>query len=1175
MAENLAGQGMLGVDQLQRQVDALTASVGQLSANLSDFVTRITSALSAASNATAGAASASSGIMAGQTAGRATGTGTGGYAAMAPSGAPAQTMGTGANGATPVGSSQGSGGSGSGGGGRFRRFLSFGSSRSGQGPSSGAMGSGAKYTAIGAGVVQAAAMYGSSHLNTFLTMNTIANQQVMNSGLQNGGYAASVRTATSMIYGSGGRNLNVTAASVADAAQAAGTLSYALGAPMYNANGTPNAAWVAGQSSMYQMGYANPTMSQAAVAGAMASVYSPRSAMMMSALGYGSSIGVGGARASMSSIANQVFSRTFQGQSGAISSTEMAAALSQGGSLDSNLRYLASQSGWTSSTVGMMEGYLKDRNIALGKGVTSSQFDALMTKASTGDKNAQKQLDQYGIGASTVQSLKDLQGAQSATLADQSGPYNDALEQSTQLLTAFNRALGSILNNTGLDSLIGGASGYATPFGSAAAGIGSLAGLAGMGGGSGLFGSVASTLGMGVMGRGAGGLARVGVGAAGSLAGKLGFGGGEGAAGMPSLLSRLTASGPSLMTRLGAAGAGVGVTYAGVNANNALWNHVGHSGSGDDWVTDVGKGAGNTLAWAGGGALVGTAILPGVGTLVGAGIGGAIGLGQSVWDWWRDKKGYSARSGAATNSASVPGGYSSGIGNIYTPPAASVNNAPVVRPAVGVNPLLGGLSMGGGLTTGSIGGGTDNGTLSASGPSSVTPAKGASGASAATLQKVVAAGVNQVGKPYVYGAAGPDSFDCSGLTQFSYAQGGIHIPRTSEQQMTAGSPVKPEDAMPGDLLFPYPGHVMMCIGGGQVVEARHTGTTVWIRSYKASEFVACRRIIQLASEGGSQNAAAAGGNGATGASPATSASVTGTGLAAGTSELDAIKANAQSATTDKLTASLRLTASLTPFGLSSSTQGDPLLNPLVNGSTLASGKMTATNKTVKDIYGHVYSVPSGEKPPGNVASWISQALSDMGMAPSWTADVRDIINGESGGDPWSINLTDSNAAHGTPSEGIMQTIPGTFAAHKMSGHPDIWDPVDNIIAGVRYAIGRYKSLDNVPGVQAVKAGKPYVGYAAGAWELPADQIAQLHKGEMVLPATSAQSVRNAVIADALGSSRTAGASAGSGGVTLHFRPGSIQISMGQVSAQTARDTGTAIVDSIVSDPRIKKMAVGL
>jgi SLT domain-containing protein len=75
-----------------------------------------------------------------------------------------------------------------------------------------------------------------------------------------------------------------------------------------------------------------------------------------------------------------------------------------------------------------------------------------------------------------------------------------------------------------------------------------------------------------------------------------------------------------------------------------------------------------------------------------------------------------------------------------------------------------------------------------------------------------------------------------------------------------------------------------------------------------------------------------------------------------------------------------------------------------------------------------------------------------------------------------VNDDDVNAARGTPSQGLMQTIGPTFEAHKLPGHDDIRDPVDNIIAGVRYAIDRYGSVSRVPGVLAVARGDPYVGY---------------------------------------------------------------------------------------------------
>lgn len=121
------------------------------------------------------------------------------------------------------------------------------------------------------------------------------------------------------------------------------------------------------------------------------------------------------------------------------------------------------------------------------------------------------------------------------------------------------------------------------------------------------------------------------------------------------------------------------------------------------------------------------------------------------------------------------------------------------------------------------------------------------------------------------------------------------------------------------------------------------------------------------------------------------------------------------------------------------------------------------------------------RPSGNVASWIDHALRTMaasGMDVSHMDEsaIATIIAHESGGNPNSINLWDSNAAAGHPSKGLMQCIDSTFNAHCLPGHHDIWNPVDNIIAGVRYAEARYGSLDNVPGIRAMHHGGHYVGY---------------------------------------------------------------------------------------------------
>lgn len=116
-----------------------------------------------------------------------------------------------------------------------------------------------------------------------------------------------------------------------------------------------------------------------------------------------------------------------------------------------------------------------------------------------------------------------------------------------------------------------------------------------------------------------------------------------------------------------------------------------------------------------------------------------------------------------------------------------------------------------------------------------------------------------------------------------------------------------------------------------------------------------------------------------------------------------------------------------------------------------------------------------------IDQWISEAtdiMEDAGYAVSDddSDEIRTVIVHESGGDPNAINLWDSNAVKGIPSKGLMQTIDPTFDAYKMPGHEDIYDPVDNIIAGWRYTLDRYGSLDNHPGLKSMANGGDYRGY---------------------------------------------------------------------------------------------------
>jgi cell wall-associated NlpC family hydrolase len=98
--------------------------------------------------------------------------------------------------------------------------------------------------------------------------------------------------------------------------------------------------------------------------------------------------------------------------------------------------------------------------------------------------------------------------------------------------------------------------------------------------------------------------------------------------------------------------------------------------------------------------------------------------------------------------------------------------------------------------------------------------------------KAIAIALAQVGKPYESGAAGPDAFDCSGLTMFAYGAAGIVLPHSSRSQSTMGTQVSRAELQPGDLVFFYTpiSHVALYIGDGMIVHARTFGSPVAVTS---------------------------------------------------------------------------------------------------------------------------------------------------------------------------------------------------------------------------------------------------------------------------------------------------------------------------------------------------------
>ena len=105
----------------------------------------------------------------------------------------------------------------------------------------------------------------------------------------------------------------------------------------------------------------------------------------------------------------------------------------------------------------------------------------------------------------------------------------------------------------------------------------------------------------------------------------------------------------------------------------------------------------------------------------------------------------------------------------------------------------------------------------------------------ASALDAIRAAESKIGAPYVWGAQGPSSFDCSGLMVWAWNKAGVHLPRTSQAMAKYGTPVKPTKIQPGDLVTSNWGsgpasHVAMYIGAGKVIHAPRPGRSVTVAS---------------------------------------------------------------------------------------------------------------------------------------------------------------------------------------------------------------------------------------------------------------------------------------------------------------------------------------------------------
>ena len=187
-----------------------------------------------------------------------------------------------------------------------------------------------------------------------------------------------------------------------------------------------------------------------------------------------------------------------------------------------------------------------------------------------------------------------------------------------------------------------------------------------------------------------------------------------------------------------------------------------------------------------------------------------------------------ATTAAAAAALSVlPAATAAPAADATTPaPASTVTRD--VAPAANVLPA----------TLGTAGGPAAQNTADAA--RAAAPAARAAAARSSALSTAMA----QVGKPYRWGATGPNAFDCSGLISYAFDKAGKDLPRTSRAQAAVGTQVSKANLKPGDLVFFYSpvSHVGIYVGDGQIVHASTSGQPVKVSDMDRMPFNSARRL---------------------------------------------------------------------------------------------------------------------------------------------------------------------------------------------------------------------------------------------------------------------------------------------------------------------------------------------
>jgi cell wall-associated NlpC family hydrolase len=143
--------------------------------------------------------------------------------------------------------------------------------------------------------------------------------------------------------------------------------------------------------------------------------------------------------------------------------------------------------------------------------------------------------------------------------------------------------------------------------------------------------------------------------------------------------------------------------------------------------------------------------------------------------------------------------------------------------------------------------GADRASRSSTGPRDTLTAPGSAAAQApnARAAAAVSYAYQKLGSPYVWGATGPNAFDCSGLVQAAYRSAGVSLPRTTYSQIDAGRRVSRSELLPGDLVFFYAGisHVGIYVGNGRMIHAPNPSAPVRVAPLDEMPFTGATRVV--------------------------------------------------------------------------------------------------------------------------------------------------------------------------------------------------------------------------------------------------------------------------------------------------------------------------------------------